>query len=66
MAFTSVCTIDSSDNDLQETYLSNVGFPGDSWVTQNLSRNYNTPAADPPGSVMYSPSSGSEGWGTPG
>src|SRR5450756_2804696 len=26
VAFTSVCTIDSSDNDLQETYLSNVGF----------------------------------------
>jgi hypothetical protein len=41
--WTSVYTIDAATGDLQETYLSNVGFPGDPWVTQNLSANYNTP-----------------------
>jgi hypothetical protein len=43
--WTSVYTIDQSSNDLQETFLSNVGFPGDPWVTQDLSANYNTPPA---------------------
>lgn len=38
----SVFTIDQSDNDLQETYLPNTGFPGDPWVTQDLSANYGT------------------------
>jgi len=43
--FTSVYTIDTN-GDLQETYLSSVGFPGDAWVTQNLSVKYGTPAVD--------------------
>jgi hypothetical protein len=41
----SVYTVDEFSNDLQETYLSNVGFPGDPWVTQDLSANYHTPPA---------------------
>jgi Alpha-L-arabinofuranosidase B, catalytic len=45
--YTSVYTIDESSGDLQETYLPGAGFPGDSWVTQNLSVNYGTPAVDP-------------------
>jgi hypothetical protein len=43
LTWTSVYTLDTS-GDLQETYLSNVGFPGDAWATQNLSVNYGTPA----------------------
>jgi hypothetical protein len=43
MDWTSVYTIDEFNNDLQETYLSNVGFPGDNWVTQDLSGKYSTP-----------------------
>jgi hypothetical protein len=45
--WTSVYTVDAVNayqTDLQETYLSNVGFPGDSWVTQDLSAKYGTPA----------------------
>ncbi len=38
--FTSVYTIDSSNNDLQETYLPYIN---DAWTTQNLSANYGTP-----------------------
>jgi hypothetical protein len=38
--YTSVYTVDASDNDLQETYLPAIG---DSWTTQNLSVNYGTP-----------------------
>jgi hypothetical protein len=45
--YTSVYTVDESSGDLQETYLPGAGFPGDSWVTQNLSVNYGTPAVDP-------------------
>jgi 5-hydroxyisourate hydrolase-like protein (transthyretin family) len=41
--WTSVYTVDASDSDLQETFLSNVGFPGDPWVTQDLSAKYGTP-----------------------
>ena len=33
----SVFTVDEFTAHLQETYLSNVGFPGDSWVSQDLS-----------------------------
>jgi hypothetical protein len=39
--YTSVYTVDSSNDDLQETYLPAIG---DSWSTQNLSANYGTPA----------------------
>jgi hypothetical protein len=46
--WTSVYTIDGSSNDLQETYLPNTGFPGDPWITQNLSANYGTPSAAAP------------------
>jgi hypothetical protein len=41
----SVYMIDASSGDLQETYLSNVGFPADPWITQDLSANYQTPPA---------------------
>jgi hypothetical protein len=53
--WTSVFTIDEYSNDLQETYLSDVGFPGDSWVTQNLTANYGTPE-------VSVPSSATDGW----
>jgi hypothetical protein len=43
--FTSVFTIDTN-GDLQETYLSATGFPGDGWATQDLSVNYGTPSAE--------------------
>jgi hypothetical protein len=39
----SVYTINELNNDLQETYLPNTGFPGDPWVTQDLSAKYGTP-----------------------
>jgi hypothetical protein len=39
----SVFTIGEFNAHLQETYLPNTGFPGDSWVTQDLTANYNTP-----------------------
>ena len=38
--YTSVYTVDASNNDLQETYLPAIG---DAWTTQNLSANYGTP-----------------------
>jgi hypothetical protein len=60
LTWPSVYTIDSSSGHLQETYLPDAGFPGDPWQTQDLSAKYLTPAGDPPGSVMYSPSSGNE------
>jgi hypothetical protein len=41
--WTSVYTTDELSNDLQETYLPNTGFPGDPWVTQDLSAKYGTP-----------------------
>jgi hypothetical protein len=41
--FTSVYTVDSSNGHLQETYLPNAGFPGDPWITQDLSAKYGTP-----------------------
>jgi hypothetical protein len=44
LTWASVYTVDSGSNDLQETYLPDAGFPGDSWVTQNLSSIYHTPA----------------------
>ena len=39
--YTSVYTVDASDNHLQETYLPAIGDP---WTTQDLSANYRTPA----------------------
>jgi hypothetical protein len=63
LTWASVFTIDSSNSHLRETYLSDAGFPGDLWKSQDLSANYQTPAGDPAGSVMYSPSSGNEGLG---
>jgi hypothetical protein len=41
----SVYTVDSGSGHLQETYIPNVGFPGDSWVTQDLSAKYGVPSA---------------------
>jgi hypothetical protein len=40
LTYTSVYSVDSSSNDLQETYLPAIG---DAWTTQNLSANYGTP-----------------------
>jgi hypothetical protein len=61
LTWASVYTTDASSGDVQETYLPDAGFPGDSWVTQDLSAQPGgPPAAAAPGSVMYSPSSGSE------
>jgi hypothetical protein len=41
----SVYTVDSGSGDLQETYLPDTGFPGDPWVTQDLSAKYGVPSA---------------------
>jgi hypothetical protein len=61
LTWASVFTTDASNGDLQETYLPDAGFPGDNWVTQDLSANPpHTPAAQQPGSPLYVPSSGSE------
>jgi hypothetical protein len=45
--YTSVYTVDQYSQHLQETFLPNAGFPGDSWVTQDLSANYSTPPVAP-------------------
>ena len=45
--YTSVYTVDEGSQDLQETYLPDAGFPGDSWLTQDLSAKYHTPAVAP-------------------
>jgi hypothetical protein len=42
--WTSVFTIVDGGH-LEETYLSNVGFPGDPWQTQDLSARFGTPPA---------------------
>jgi hypothetical protein len=60
LTWASVYTADASTGDVRETYLPDDGFPGDSWVTQDLSAKYHAPPAAPPGGVMYSASSGSE------
>jgi hypothetical protein len=44
LTWTSLYTFDSGSGDLQETYLPNTGFPGDSWDTQNLTSIYGAPA----------------------
>ncbi len=41
----SVYTVDSGSGHLQETYLPNVGFPGDAWVTQDMSAKFGVPSA---------------------
>jgi hypothetical protein len=43
--WTSVFTINQATNHLEETYLPNVGFPGDAWTTQDLSAKYGIPPA---------------------
>jgi len=64
LTYASVYTTDASTGDLRETYLPDAGFPGDAWVTQDLSAKYHTPAGEQGGgSVMYAPSSGSESLG---
>ncbi len=63
LTFTSVYTADAANGDVQETYLPDAGFPGDSWVSQDLTANYHAPDAAPPGSVMYSASSTASGLG---
>ena len=45
--YTSVYTVDEGSQHLEETYLPNQGFPGDSWHAQDLSANYQTPAVAP-------------------
>ncbi len=60
LTWASVYTTDANNGDLQETYLPDQGFPGNSWITQDLSANYLTPAAQQPGSALYVPPSGSE------
>jgi hypothetical protein len=42
--YSSVYTVDASNNHLQETYLPAIGQP---WATQDLSGNYGTPAVAP-------------------
>ncbi len=64
LTWASVYTTDASSGDVQETYLPDAGFPGDSWVTQDLSaQRGGPPAAAPPGSVVYSASSDISGLG---
>ena len=53
--YTSVYTVDSSDGDLQETYLPAIGDP---WKTQDLSASYGTPAvraSTAPAALYHSP-----------
>jgi hypothetical protein len=58
--YTSVYTIDSSNDHLQETYLPELG---DSWSTQDLSANYGTPATTTPPMVLVHPNaSGAMTW----
>jgi hypothetical protein len=45
--YTSVYTVDQGSQDLQETFLPNTGFPGDSWSTQDLSAKYEAPTVAP-------------------
>jgi hypothetical protein len=64
LTWASVYTTDAASGDVEETYLPDAGFPGDSWHTQNLSTQPGgPPAAAPPGSVMYSASSTISGLG---
>jgi len=42
--YTSVYTVDDPSNDLQETYLANIGAP---WATQDMSTKYGTPQVEP-------------------
>ncbi|MFE9423722.1 arabinofuranosidase catalytic domain-containing protein [Kitasatospora sp. NPDC006697] len=53
--WTSVFTVNQFDNDLQETYLTNVGFPGSAWKSQDISANYGTPP-------VAVPQSSQSGW----
>ena len=58
--YTSVYTIDLSDNHLQETYLPAMGDP---WSTQDLSAKYGTPAANQaPSALVHYDTSGGLTW----
>ncbi|HTU75365.1 MAG TPA: arabinofuranosidase catalytic domain-containing protein [Trebonia sp.] len=46
--YTSVFTVDEGSQHLQETYLPNAGFPGDPWLTHDLSSTAPTMAGTPP------------------
>jgi hypothetical protein len=60
MNFTSVYTVDASNNHLQETYLPTIGDP---WNTQDLSANYGTPAVSQSPTVLLHPdASGNLDW----
>jgi len=52
--WTSVFTIDEFNNHLRETYLPNTGFPGDPWITQDLSTTAPTMPNTPPVAVLQS------------
>ena len=45
--YTSVFTVDDVTRHLQETYLPNIGFPGDAWLTHDLSSTAPTMADTP-------------------
>jgi hypothetical protein len=52
--WTSVFTIDEFNNHLKETYLPNTGFPGDAWITQDLSTTGPTLPDTPEAAVLQS------------
>ena len=53
--WTSVFTIDEFNDHLQESYLPNTGFPGDPWITQDLSSaTPSTMPSTPPVAVLQS------------
>jgi hypothetical protein len=54
MDWVSVFTIDEFSNHLNESFLSNVGFPGDAWKSQDLSTTAPTMPNTPPVAVLQS------------
>ena len=54
MDWTSVFTIDEFNAHLQETYLPNTGFPGDSWLTHDLGSSLPTMPITPPVAELQS------------
>lgn len=60
LTWTSVFTTGASNSHLEEAYLSDAGFPGNAWTSQDLTTKYQAPSVQPPGSVVYAPSSSSE------
>jgi hypothetical protein len=58
--YTSVYTVDGGSNDVQETYLANVGAP---WVTQNFTQKYGTPTTtDTPIPLVHPDAGGAVTW----